>query len=1023
VANDWTWKAGDGNTYQYIMQPDVYFYRLSFRGPATTYYIDDMSLVKSMIGGVDYNNDVIRVDFGYQTNIAELAQANGIGQLVLPEGMVSVRGYDPYYGEEFDLDPLFVEYHNDGYMYLWLEEDCGNFENLRVSFTNSDDPAYQLKYNGSLYPKANDAEWVAAGKIVPDFENELAVANPLVFALPMDMVPPSVVDVRPDDSSFGLDASKPEHRQVKVTFDKSCYTGNNGVTASLTGPGITGFILEMGPYDSDENSIVFTFPSAVPTTLNGDYTLILDQIKSYANGNPAEPVKISLSYGEVSSDPPIYYMRGDFDSQKDNTIPFGFIAIDATGTHQNGESSNGSGLRHYPEGSDFYRCFYLGPRQGATYGQATYGEISDYTLFLEAGRVRVRFMYTGWETRRQEFTFSFYDIDDEANPLISEKLTPTAAHWREGGAGTAVVVTDADLFSMDIEIPSDGLYVMKWRIDASGWTGIAFGNVEVSNCYSRHREWLMMYENAYNTALAVKNDVMALQEKYSGADFDAFTSEVIDLYEGFTSTSPKEWTAAINDGVSRMRARMAVVDKFYTEYQAAIDKEAVYTDSVGYNELVAYTALVAKIAEYDGLDVTVKTGDELTAITAEVTAATKAMTDRCTAIDNFNRALAGALNVLENQTEYDMLPEYAQLQEVYNEWKDLDIIASMDEDLTGSTAALNNARKFYTYASQSIAAQTVQVKGLYALAAELEVDFDGVQEGLADEIADRMNNLRTDDQDLAALLKEILKYRVYELLSDESYADTLNLTPFITNYNLYTTAKIDVEVEHYNYSYGAPNNRWRLKPGVFTTVYPGWTVTGISGNVHVCSEAQNWNDKAEIVDGYIAFDWSSKFEMEQTLRGLPEGLYTIGVGLNNQIATTILVGTADDNLPDTVLIASSNSSYPAVANVFVDSLEVKDSINAKVVVTGGNGWGRIDNWELYLIGKSSQADYAALAAAQKRVAAEQATFVPSIRTTAPVSYRYFTVDGVETDASNSGILIRVSTGADGRRTVEKVIVR
>ncbi|HOD68645.1 MAG TPA: hypothetical protein PKI13_04440, partial [Bacteroidaceae bacterium] len=382
-----------------------------------------------------------------------------------------------------------------------------------------------------------------------------------------------------------------------------------------------------------------------------------------------------------------------------------------------------------------------------------------------------------------------------------------------------------------------------------------------------------------------------------------------------------------------------------------------------------------------------------------------------------------ALNVLENQTEYDMLPEYAQLQEVYNEWKDLDIITSLDEDLTGSTAALNNARKFYTYASQSIAAQTVQVKGLYALAAELEVDFDGVQEGLADEIADRMNNLRTDDQDLAALLKEILKYRVYELLSDESYADTLNLTPFITNYNLYTTAKIDVEVEHYNYSYGAPNNRWRLKPGVFTTVYPGWTVTGISGNVHVCSEAQNWNDKAEIVDGYIAFDWSSKFEMEQTLRGLPEGLYTIGVGLNNQIATTILVGTADDNLPDTVLIASSNSSYPAVANVFVDSLEVKDSINAKVVVAGGSGWGRVDNWELYLIGKSETADYAALAAAQKRAATEQATFVPSIRTTAPVSYRYFTVDGVETDASNSGILIRVSTGADGRRTVEKVIVR
>ena len=74
------------------------------------------------------------------------------------------------------------------------------------------------------------------------------------------------------------------------------------------------------------------------------------------------------------------------------------------------------------------------------------------------------------------------------------------------------------------------------------------------------------------------------------------------------------------------------------------------------------------------------------------------------------------------------------------------------------------------------------------------------------------------------------------------------------------------------------HNRWRLKTGTFTTVYPGWTLNGKSGNVHVCNETQDWNDKAEIVDGYIAFDWSSKFEMEQTLRGLPEGLYTIGVG-------------------------------------------------------------------------------------------------------------------------------------------------
>jgi hypothetical protein len=530
-------------------------------------------------------------------------------------------------------------------------------------------------------------------------------------------------------------------------------------------------------------------------------------------------------------------------------------------------------------------------------------------------------------------------------------------------------------------------------------------------------------------AQAAANGVLAnakADNKYSGEYLNTFQG-VIDDYADFTHTAPSAYVDATNtikDATTAMSTRMTTVDKFYSEYQAAIDKEAVYTDSVGYNELVAYTALVAKIAEYDGLDVTVKDNAELTAITAEVTAATKAMTDRCTAIDNFNKALADALNVLENQTEYDMLPEYAALQSAYNEWKDLNVITSSDEDLAESTGALNDARKFYTYAGQSIAAQTVQVKGLYALATELEVDFDDIQAGLADEIADRMNNLRTDDQDLAALLKEVLKYRVYELLADEGYDGTrLNLTPFITNYNMYLTAKIGVEVEQFYYQWGTPNDRWRLKSGVFTTVYPGWTLNGKSGNVHVCNETQDWNDKAEIVDGYIAFDWNSSFELGQTVTGLPEGLYSIGVGFNNNLENSIMIGQADDNTPDTVSVAKGNEDYPAAANAFVDSLEVSDAITVKLVISGGSSWGRIDNWELYLDGKSETADYAALAAAQKQAAIEQATFVPSIRTTAPVSYRYFTVDGVETDASNNGILIRVSTGADGRRNVEKVIVR
>ena len=88
-------------------------------------------------------------------------------------------------------------------------------------------------------------------------------------------------------------------------------------------------------------------------------------------------------------------------------------------------------------------------------------------------------------------------------------------------------------------------------------------------------------------------------------------------------------------------------------------------------------------------------------------------------------------------------------------------------------------------------------------------------------------------------------------------------------------------------------------------------------------------------------------------------------------------------------------------------------------MAGGNGWGRIDNWELYLTAKRPASDYATLAREQKNVVAESLTFVPELKEVK--SYRYYTIDGIETDASRRGTVIRVGTNADGSRTVEKIM--
>ena len=165
-----TWKTVDpetGNEYDKIQQFDKYYLRLSFRYPGREYFIDDISLYKSTIGGAEYNNDILRVNFGYETNLAELAKKDPSGSIELPGDYFTLTA--EWGDEPYDLDVLAAEYHSDGYLYIWLDNDSfDGLENVRVSFRNPDDPNLQLKYTGALYPNSLNTEWVNNGKIIPD---------------------------------------------------------------------------------------------------------------------------------------------------------------------------------------------------------------------------------------------------------------------------------------------------------------------------------------------------------------------------------------------------------------------------------------------------------------------------------------------------------------------------------------------------------------------------------------------------------------------------------------------------------------------------------------------------------------------------------------------------------------------------------------------------------------------------------------------------------------------------------------
>ena len=186
-SDDWTWRPSDeqlaalgktlnpGEYLNYVKQPDKFFVRLSFATDSIEYCLDNLSLTKSWIAGCEYDRDKMRIDFGYETNLKDLAQAafeeNKIAQKeVVAEvdpAMIDSLGYEYYFevwglnskGEWEDVPIRSAEYHDDGYMYMftdfykvgdeWHPFLFDEYDSVLVTFHNPiDQPDLCLKYTG-----------------------------------------------------------------------------------------------------------------------------------------------------------------------------------------------------------------------------------------------------------------------------------------------------------------------------------------------------------------------------------------------------------------------------------------------------------------------------------------------------------------------------------------------------------------------------------------------------------------------------------------------------------------------------------------------------------------------------------------------------------------------------------------------------------------------------------------------------------------------------------------------------------
>lgn len=1017
----WARTFEDGKSYQYIVQPDTYFARFSFRGPGVTYYVDDIALTESWIAGAEYNGQILRVDFGYDTNLAEIAKASPLKSEKLPYEYFDLVGY--YYdGEELVEEELPIygaEYHEDGYLYIWLDGDV-TFEGLDsvgMNFRNpSAETGLQLKYDGSLYPMALDTNWVNAGKVVPNFFSEPAFYNPEITATSQDMMPPLVVSVEPEAGSFTLDANT---REIKVTFNKETYaklnckdTEEKGVMAKLSTSGVDEFWIPTA-YDEENFVVTFSRQAIYTTPLNGDYSFQVYQMRAVSFGEAGEDYNCVFSFGELG-DAPKFQAKLDFAGYNKGVNEIAGLEVNAS---------------CMMEVTEFQGAYEKALKFGL-YGKNLQNgaPVLTYTFnVLEAGEWYVNYGTSGClkNSWNDGCKMVVTIVDEAGNEIYSYTEDGTNNKPEEGGQ-----VDTADVQSTLVNFPAAGQYKVLFTLpNENSYGGMHKGGrvlyyFEVCNVQSYSRAF--QYIAGFNVALANAQAAIAKAEanvNYTGAALDALKAFVEDN-KGFSSTAPSAYSKMNADFATetgKLTNRFDIVDAYYAAYEAT----KVLVDSMsaleGYKDLAAVATASASLAANKDLNVVPLTDDEIKALTDQFNAETKAINDRCAAIADFNTALATALETIEDNagTTFAEFVEYKSLQAAYNANKDLAVYSVADEDLAAATKALKEAAGNFTSVMSAVSTLTKQVKDLKELAEGLEVVWGAID---AQELAAQVTAETEDNQKLANVYKLAIKAQLEAMMAGGSFEEIapLSMGSFIQNTQLYTGIK----------GYSTPDYQGNPHNGANAVKYsdqktaedkakflPGWTVEAAGGNVYTYNHAVS----AIASEAEIAIDWNSNITMSQELTNLPAGVYSFEIAYKADDASSLtgevvfIQEGVDTTYTDTLSMAEGADKFVQF-NYYGGNLKVKARFN------NTSTWSYYDALDgLSLVEPLADFDYAAAAAVSQAALSEAYTSVNAIVT--PSKVEFYNLNGMQVTEPNKGVNIRISTGANGQRVIEKVLVK
>jgi hypothetical protein len=627
-TNDWQTYTKEGEVTAQQSTESKKFLSVAFNlnddshPTANNYYFDNIKFEVYKYGTtIEFAQDVILVDFGFDTNIPALVEACGKPRLLFPNDMVKVTSD----GEEMEL--LTVEGFPDGRFYIFTEDGMDDDALIEVTLTNPADAAYHLIYTSG--PGGDIKNFTTAAV----FNSDIALEDDAYSYM---FVRPTVLSSDPEEGSFNLPNSI---KEFKLFLDKNANCSK--IVATLNGKA-----LKVQPADGYASEITLVRSGDdLPT---GEYTLKVEKILAELplDESDWEPYIIKFFVGKVEYDPndvPKEMMPDYFSATGQGEIPEGWYVVYDGGQRMFGETyGSGANMKVYADGGDFNRGFYTRTNNTTPDMCITeYGNMDGYTLPLEAGKkYNIHYNAVNWKAAQTYMKFEILNSNDE---VIYSRVDANLGR----GTNASTDAHDASMVisgSLAVDYPFIPEYNDNYRVKwtpaanlngdlANGMCEVVLGGPRVTYIPNQIGiEETQLLQNAIANAKAVRD--ANSDDRYNGATFDALVAAITKYEaEAPTYTNPsvfKKAAAALDAAAQALNDHRALCDNFdklaKTAMQLTVENaENKFAKTELYAQIKTQANQYATTGTDDEGNVTyianpVKDDDQLTAAIADMTA-------------------------------------------------------------------------------------------------------------------------------------------------------------------------------------------------------------------------------------------------------------------------------------------------------------------------------------------------------------------------------------------------------------------